>query len=76
MAASFKICTQKSKTDTRSYQVNFNKVNDILAFAPKVKIKDAILEIVAALKNKKIGNYKLPIYNNHNFLQMMEDAKI
>lgn len=73
---SCKICTQKSKTDTRSYQVNFDKIKDTLGFAPKVKIKDAILEIVTALKTKKIGNYNLPIYNNHNFLRMMEDAKI
>ena len=41
-------------TDTRSYKVNFDKINKILDWKPKVKIEKGIEEIIKKLNNKKL----------------------
>lgn len=63
-----KIIYKKNDVDPRNYKVDFGKVKRILNFKPSYSVQYGIVEILKALKNKKIkkikqesnfGNYRI-----------------
>lgn len=59
---------QADDSDPRSYRVSFDKIRTILGFAASVDVKDGVLEMVDAVRDGKIQDWRDPIYSNQ--LQM------
>lgn len=60
-----KIKTINNTDDKRSYRVDFTKIKKKLGFKPKKTIKDGIVEIKNAIKDRKIINLEKKEYYNH-----------
>jgi len=54
--------------DRRNYRVEFSRIRTKLNFKPKWQPEDGIQQIITAIRNGQIKNYKNPIYSNVRFL--------
>ena len=61
--------------DLRNYRVSFDKIHKTLGFEPKYTVQDGIFEIINALAQGKITNYKDPHYNNTVFLEQHDELQ-
>ena len=59
--------------DKRNYRVSFKKAQNLLEFIPKKSVEDGIKEIIGAINNKIISNYKDEKYSNYEFLNKVLD---
>jgi nucleoside-diphosphate-sugar epimerase len=55
-------------TDRRNYRVNFNKIRDILGFAPAWVVEKGVAQVIEAIESGKIMDYRDPRYSNVKFL--------
>ena len=55
--------------DKRSYNISFDKINNVLGFATTKRIEDGVLEVKEAIEKKIIVNPDDPIYYNHRALE-------
>jgi nucleoside-diphosphate-sugar epimerase len=62
------IVDQGPDTDRRNYRVNFNKIRDILGFAPAWVVGEGVGQVIEAIKSGKIKDYRDPRYSNVKFL--------
>jgi nucleoside-diphosphate-sugar epimerase len=62
------IVDQGADTDRRNYRVNFNKIRDILGFAPAWVVEEGVVQVIEAIKSGKIKDYRDPRYSNVKFL--------
>ena len=62
------IVDQGADTDRRNYRVNFNKIRDILGFAPVWGVEEGVAQVIEAIKSGKIKDYRDPRYSNVKFL--------
>ena len=62
------IVDQGADTDRRNYRVNFNKIRDILGFAPAWVVEEGVAQVIEAIKSGKIKDYRDPRYSNVKFL--------
>jgi nucleoside-diphosphate-sugar epimerase len=62
------IVDQGPDTDRRNYRVNFNKISDILGFAPVWAMEEGVVQVIEAIKSGKIKDYRDPRYSNVKFL--------
>jgi len=62
------IVDQGADTDRRNYRVNFNKIRDILSFAPTWVVEKGVAQVIEAIKGGKIMDYRDPRYSNVKFL--------
>ena len=59
---------QGPDTDRRNYRVNFNKIRDILGFAPAWVVEKGVAQVIEAIESGKIKDYRDPSYSNVKFL--------
>jgi len=62
------IVDQGADTDRRNYRVNFNKIRDILGFAPAWVVEKGVAQVIEAIESGKILDYRDPRYSNVKFL--------
>ena len=62
------VVPQSPNGDTRSYRVRFDRVREVLWYEPHWSLKEGIGEIVAALSDGTIVDYRDPIYHNALYL--------
>src|SRR5499426_3731232 len=62
------IVDQGADADRRNYRVNFNKIRDILGFAPTWAVEEGVAQVIEAIKSGKIKDYRDPRYSNVKFL--------
>ena len=62
------IVDQGADADRRNYRVNFNKIRDILRFAPTWGVEEGVAQVIEAIKSGKIKDYRDPRYSNVKFL--------
>jgi nucleoside-diphosphate-sugar epimerase len=62
------IIDQGPDTDRRNYRVNFNKIRDILGFAPAWVVEQGVAQVLEAIRSGKIQDYRDPRYSNVKFL--------
>ncbi|HEU0178516.1 MAG TPA: NAD-dependent epimerase/dehydratase family protein [Blastocatellia bacterium] len=62
------IIDQGPDTDRRNYRVNFNKIRDILGFAPAWVVEKGVAQVIEAIESGKIMDYRDPRYSNVKFL--------
>ncbi|HEX5083004.1 MAG TPA: NAD(P)-dependent oxidoreductase [Blastocatellia bacterium] len=65
---SARIIDQGPDTDRRNYRVNFNKIRDLLGFAPVWVVEKGVTQVIEAVKSGKIKDYRDPRYSNVKFL--------
>ena len=56
-------------TDPRSYRVSFEKIRSILGFSASVDVKEGVLEMVNAVRDGRIQDWRDPIYSNQMQMQ-------
>jgi nucleoside-diphosphate-sugar epimerase len=65
---SSQIIDQGPDTDRRNYRVNFNKIRDLLGFAPVWVVEEGVTQVIEAVKSGRIKDYRDPMYSNVKFL--------
>ena len=63
------IVNMDESIDPRNYWVNFNKVTNILGFAPDWTVEKGIGQVIEAIRSGKIGDYHDARYSNVEFLK-------
>jgi nucleoside-diphosphate-sugar epimerase len=58
----------EADTDFRSYRVDFTKITKILGFIPQWTLQEGIKQVIAALENGEVKDYRHPMYSNVKFL--------
>lgn len=61
------IC-EESNTDPRNYRVSFQKISNLLGFSPKWTIDAGIGQVVEAVANGEVQDYRDAKYSNVKFL--------
>lgn len=56
--------------DPRSYRVSFSKIRATLGFEASIDVSEGVLEMVQAVRNGTVGDWRDPVYSNS--LQMKE----
>ncbi|MBI4731716.1 MAG: NAD-dependent epimerase/dehydratase family protein [Chloroflexi bacterium] len=56
-------------TDLRNYWVNFNKIDHTFGFAPEWTVERGVEQVLEALRNGKISDYRDAKYSNIKFLK-------
>jgi nucleoside-diphosphate-sugar epimerase len=54
--------------DFRNYQVEFSKITKMLGFIPRWTLQEGIKQVIAALENGEVKDYRHPMYSNVKFL--------
>ncbi|GAB5439994.1 MAG: hypothetical protein Fues2KO_03430 [Fuerstiella sp.] len=57
-------------SDPRSYRVSFEKIRSTLGFQASIDVSEGVLEMVEAVREGRVGDWRDPIYSNS--LQMKE----
>src|SRR5262245_5021809 len=55
-------------TDRRNYRVNFSKITNILGFKPQRNIEQGVQQVIDAIKEGRIKDYRDAKYSNVKFL--------
>ena len=63
-----KLIVDNSGSDARNYRVNFDKIKGQLGFTPKWTVETGIEQVLDAIANGKVQNYRDPKYSNFAFL--------
>lgn len=63
---------QNDDSDPRSYRVSFDKIRAALGFRASVDLSAGILEMVEAVREGRLGDWRDPIYSNQ--LQMRQSG--
>jgi nucleoside-diphosphate-sugar epimerase len=56
-------------TDRRNYKVSFNKISELLSFAPNWTLEQGIQQVIEAVRSGRVKNYHDASYSNVLFLQ-------
>jgi nucleoside-diphosphate-sugar epimerase len=59
----------RNNDDLRNYRVSFEKIRTVLGFRASVKLEDGVQEMVDAVCNGKVTNWRDPIYSNSKHLE-------
>ncbi|MBI2824128.1 MAG: NAD-dependent epimerase/dehydratase family protein [Planctomycetia bacterium] len=59
----------KGDGDRRDYRVNFNKIRNLLGFAPRWTVRQGIQQVLDAIANGDVSDYSDPRYSNVKFLR-------
>jgi nucleoside-diphosphate-sugar epimerase len=70
------IVDQGPDTDRRNYRVNFNKIRDLLGFAPARVVEEGVVQVIEAIKSGKIKDYCDPRYSNVKFLDHERSSRL
>ena len=62
------IVIREEVTDPRNYWVNFHKIQRTLGFAPAWSVGEGIEQVIQAINNGKVGDYRDAKYSNVKFL--------
>jgi nucleoside-diphosphate-sugar epimerase len=66
------VVTVKPSDDLRSYHVNSERIAEVLGFAPKKTLEDAVRSIVAAFRENKFQDpLSNPLYHNIKLMQQV-----
>jgi nucleoside-diphosphate-sugar epimerase/sorbitol-specific phosphotransferase system component IIC len=63
-----KIIHIEQDADLRNYWVNFNKIRGSLGFLPHWTVEDGIKQVIDAIRNGKVDDYRNAKYSNVKFL--------
>lgn len=61
-------------TDRRNYRVNFSNIRRILGFVPQWSVEQGVHQVIEAIQNGKIVDYRAPEYSNVKFLSIHTEA--
>jgi nucleoside-diphosphate-sugar epimerase len=53
--------------DPQNYRVNFQKIQRVLKFTPRLKIDQGIQQVIAAIRDGQVKNYKDALFSNIKF---------
>ena len=56
---------QRAVEDRRSYDINFAKISHVLGFTPGRSLRSGIAEIIAAISDGQVRDYRDPEYHNN-----------
>lgn len=63
------------QVDSRSYEINGEKITKVLGFAPSVSIEDGVKEIVEVLREGKYRDFDHPIYYNMRWMKLLTEIE-
>lgn len=63
-------------TDIRNYRVNFSKIGNTLNFVPNWTVENGILQVIQAIEDGRVIDYRDPQYSNVKFLTEDYDSRI
>ena len=63
-------------TDFRNYRVDFRKIRTMLQFIPLWSVEDGIKQVIAALDNGEVIDYRDPMYSNVKFLSEENNSRL
>jgi nucleoside-diphosphate-sugar epimerase len=63
-------------TDRRNYRVSFNKIRNILGFQPEWTVEQGITQVLEAIANGEIDDYRDAKYSNVKFLTEAASASL
>jgi nucleoside-diphosphate-sugar epimerase len=61
------IVTNVDLIDPQNYRVDFHKIQHVLNFTPKLNIEQGIQQVIAAIRDGKVKDYKNALYSNIKF---------
>ncbi len=59
----------RNNDDLRNYRVSFEKIRTVLDFRASVKLEDGVQEMVDAVRDGKVTDWRDPIYSNSKHLE-------
>ncbi|HLQ45292.1 MAG TPA: NAD(P)-dependent oxidoreductase, partial [Planctomycetaceae bacterium] len=59
----------RNNDDLRNYRVSFEKIRTVLGFKASVDLAEGVQEMVDAVRNGKVPNWRDPIYSNSKHLE-------
>lgn len=65
---SAKIITSEDAVDIRNYRVDFSKIHNRLGFKPQWTVEAGIHQVLEAIANGEVSDYRDPQYSNVKFL--------
>lgn len=68
LAPKAEVVDMGADTDFRNYRVDFTKIRTMLQFLPQWKVEEGIEQVIAALENGEVVDYRDPMYSNVKFL--------
>jgi len=71
-----KLIVDNSGSDARNYRVDFRKIQEQLGFAPKWTVETGIEQVLLAIANGKVKNYRDPKYSNFAFLNQQGTSEL
>lgn len=63
-------------TDFRNYRVDFTKISTKLGFVPQWTVEAGIEQVIAALENGEVSDYRDPMYSNVKFLSEENTSRL
>lgn len=63
-------------TDFRNYRVDFTKIRTKLQFSPQWTVEGGIEQVIAALENGEVTDYREPMYSNVKFLSEENNSRL
>lgn len=63
------LLAEKTTSDLRNYRVSFRKIRNILGFRPQWTVEDGIRQVMDAVGNGDIQDYRDPRYSNVKYLR-------
>lgn len=63
-----KLAINDQDTDKRNYRVDFSKIRNELNFTPQWTVEQGIQQVLDAIANGEITDYRDPVYSNVKFL--------
>ncbi|MEZ6132724.1 MAG: NAD(P)-dependent oxidoreductase [Planctomycetaceae bacterium] len=67
-----RVTEQRDDSDPRSYRVSFEKIRAALGFRASIDLSEGVLEMVDAVRDGRLGDWRDPIYSNS--LQMRQSG--
>jgi nucleoside-diphosphate-sugar epimerase len=68
LAPKSEVVDMGADTDFRNYRVDFRKIRTMLQFVPQWSVENGIKQVIAALENGEVIDYRDPMYSNVKFL--------
>jgi nucleoside-diphosphate-sugar epimerase len=63
-------------TDFRNYRVDFTKIRRMLGFTPRWGLEEGIKQVITALENGEVRDYRNPMYSNAKFLSEENNSRL
>ena len=62
--------------DRRNYRVDFSRIRNALGFRPQFTVKAGVEQVLDAIRNGQVSDYRKPIYSNVKFLTEETSSEI